>query len=147
VRVWHALSSYSINPWRPAVNTYERPGGLLKQPILWLLGGLMIGIGFVGAFSGGLLLLLIGAIVLILTARRYRGQWRGWSASIYAAGASIALFLSPYVFKESRCVQSTDSGCYYTFTVVVFGSALFLALAGLALGVMEIRRWRRSASS
>lgn len=106
----------------------------------------MIGIGFVGAFSGGLLLMLIGAVVLVLTARRYSGRWRGWSASIYAAGASIALFLSSYVFKGSRCVQNSDTGCYYTFTVVVFGAALFLALVGLVLGVIEIRNWRRSAS-
>jgi hypothetical protein len=119
----------------------------LRQPILWLLGGLMIGVGFVGAFSGGLLLMLIGAVLLVFTARSYRGRWRGWSASIYAAGASIALFLSPYVFKESRCVQNNDTGCYYTFTLIVFGAALLLALVGLALGVMEIRRWRRSVSS
>jgi hypothetical protein len=119
----------------------------LRQPILWLLGGLLIGIGFVGAFSGGLLLMLIGALVLVLTGRRYRGRWRGWSAGIYAAGASIALFLSPYVFTESRCVQNSDTGCYYTFTVVVFGVALLVALLGLALGVMEIRRWLGSASS
>ena len=118
----------------------------MRQPLLWLIGGLLIGIGFVGAFSGGLFFLLIGVAVLVFTARRYRRHWRGWSAAIYAAGASIALFLSPYVFKESRCVQSTDSGCYYTFTLVVFLSALAVALAGLVLGVMEIRRWRRSAS-
>jgi len=119
----------------------------LRQPILWLIGGLLIGIGFVGAFSGGLLFLLAGAVVLVLTARRYRERLRGWSAAVYAAGASIALFLSPYVFKESQCVQSTDPGCYHAFTLAVFAAAVFLALVGLVLGVIELRRWRRSASS
>ena len=118
----------------------------MRQPLLWLVGGLLVGLGFVGAFSGGMPLLLVGAAILIYTARRYRRRWRGWSASIYAAGASIALLLSPYVFKESRCVQSTDSGCYSTFPLVVFVIALLLALAGLVLGVLEIRSWRRSAS-
>lgn len=118
----------------------------MRQPLLWLIGGLLIGIGFVSAFSGGLPLFLIGVAVLVFTARRHRRRWRGWSASIYAAGASIALLLSPYVFKESRCVQSTDSGCYYTFTLVVFVGGLILALAGIVLGVMELRSWRRSAS-
>jgi asparagine N-glycosylation enzyme membrane subunit Stt3 len=146
VRVWHALSFYSINPWRPAVNTHERIGGSLRQPILWLVGGLLIGIGFVGAFSGGLLFLLVGAVVLVVTARRYRGHLRGWSAALYATGASIALFLSPYVFKGSRCVHRTDSGCYHAFTLAVFAAAVFLALVGLVLGVLELRRWRRSAS-
>lgn len=118
----------------------------MRQPLLWLIGGLLIGVGFVGAFSGGLTLLLIGIAVVVFTARRYRRHRRGWSAAIYAAGASIALFLSPYIFKESRCVQKTDSGCYHTFTLVVFLVALFLAAAGLVLGVIEIRSWRRSAS-
>lgn len=107
----------------------------------------MLGVGFVGAFSGGLLFLIIGLGVLVLTARRYRGSWRGWSGAIYGAGASIALLLSPYVFRSSRCVQKTDPGCYQAFTVGIFVAALSLTLIGLVLAIFELRRWRRSASS
>ena len=147
MRVWHALSSYSINPWRPAVNTYECIGGLLTQSLLWLIGGVLVGLGFVSAFGGGLLFLLLGVAILAITARRYRRRWRGWSASLYGAGASIALLLSPYVFRESRCVQKTDAGCFQVFNIAVFGLAVCLALAGLILGVIEIRRWHQSSTS
>ncbi|HEY0493463.1 MAG TPA: hypothetical protein VGD57_08345 [Candidatus Dormibacteraeota bacterium] len=118
----------------------------MRQPILWLVGGLLSGVGFVSAFGGGLPLLVIGVAILIATGARNRRHLRGWSAAIYAFGAAVALFLSPYVFRQSRCAQNTDAGCYQAFNLAVFLMAVGLALLGLVLGVVEIRRWHRSAS-
>jgi hypothetical protein len=121
----------------------------MRQPLLWLLSGLLIGVGFVTAFGGGSFLLLVGVVLAIgLTIKyRYRRRWRGWSALPYGIGASVALFLSPYVFRPSPCVQKPAASCYQGFTVGVFVAAVALALAGLALGVWEVRHWRRARLS
>ncbi len=119
----------------------------MRQPILWLLSGLLIGVGFVSAFSGGLILLIIGIVVVVVTARRYRGHWRGGSGALYGFGATVALILSPYVFRPSPCSKFSDVGCYHGFTTAVFAVAVVLAVAGLVLAVVELRRWRASFSS
>lgn len=143
MRVWHALNSYSINGWRPAVNTHEPGVSRLRQPILWLISGLLLGFGFVSVFSGGLLLLIIGVAIAITLAIRYRGRRRGWSGLVYGTGASVALVLLPYVVRPPRCVHSADPGCFQTVTLIVFLVAVALALAGLGLAIVELRRWRR----
>ncbi|MDQ6710298.1 MAG: hypothetical protein M3Z11_07040, partial [Candidatus Dormibacteraeota bacterium] len=94
----------------------------------------------------GSLLLLVGfALAIGLAIKyRYRRRWRGWSALPYGLGSSVAILLLPYVLRPSPCVQTSVVGCYQAFTIGVFLAALLLALAGLALGVLELRRWRRS---
>ncbi len=118
----------------------------VRQPLLWFVSGVLIGVGFVSAFSGGGLFLLVGlglAVGLALK-YRYRRRWRGWSALPYGVGASVAIFLLPYVLRPSPCVQQASVGCYEGFTIGVFIVAILLALAGIGFGLMELRRWRRS---
>jgi hypothetical protein len=129
--------------WRPAVNTHEPGVSRLRQPILWLLSGLLLGLGFVSAFSGGLLFLVGGLAIAITLAFRYRGRRRGWSGLVYGTGASIAVLLLPYVVQPPRCVQSSDPGCFQGITLVVFLLAVAVAAAGLGLAMVELRRWRR----
>jgi len=121
----------------------------VRQPLLWLLSGILIGLGFVSAFSGGLLFLLVGlALAAGLGLKyRHRRRWRGWSALLYGAGASVALILLPYVLRPSRCVQNSAAGCYEAFTIGVFVVAVLLALAGLGFGLLELRRWRRTTGA
>ncbi|GAC1478950.1 MAG: hypothetical protein PVSMB9_01980 [Candidatus Dormibacteria bacterium] len=119
----------------------------MRQPILWLASGLLIGFGFVSAFTGGLVFLLGGTVIGIGTAVRNRRRLRGWSALLYGFGASVALLLSPYVIRQSPCVHSSDAGCYRAFNLAVFLAAVLLAVTGLILGSLEVLRWRRSTAS
>ena len=115
----------------------------MRQPILWLISGLLIGFGFVSVSSGGLLLLVVGVAIAITLAVRYRGRRRGWSGLVYGTGASVSLVLLPYVVRPPRCVHSSDPGCFQAVTITVFLVAVALALAGLGLAIVELRRWRR----
>ena len=115
----------------------------MRQPILWIVSGILIGIGFISAFSGGLLFLVAGLSIGIVLFVRYRGRRRGWSGVIYGIGASIALVLLPYVVRPPRCVHDGDPGCFQAFTVGIFLAGVALALAGLGLAIVELRRWRR----
>jgi len=121
----------------------------MRQTFLWLLSGLFIGVGFVTAFSGGALFLLIGVVLAFGLGMkyRYRRRWRGWSALPYGAGASVALLLSPYVVHPPPCVHKSGGSCYQGFTVGVFVAAAVLALAGLGLGALEVHRWRRNRAN
>ena len=115
----------------------------MRQPILWIVSGILIGIGFISAFSGGLLFLVAGLSIGIVLFVRYRGRRRGWSGVIYGIGASIALVLLQYVVRPPRCVHDGDPGCFQAFTVGIFLAGVALALAGLGLAIVELRRWRR----
>lgn len=121
----------------------------MRQPLLWLLSGILIGVGFVSAFSGGLLFLVVGLVLAgwLWNKYRYRNRWRGWSGLLYGLGASVALLLFPSLLRRSPCVQGTGSGCYQAFTVGVFVVAVGIALAGLGFGILELRRWRRSTGA
>lgn len=118
----------------------------MRQPLLWLLSGILIGVGFVSAFSGGLLFLVVGLVLAAWLGikYRYRHRWRGWSGLLYGLGASVAVLLFPSLMRPPPCLHGTGSGCYQVFTNGVFLIALLVAVTGLALGVLEIRRWRRS---
>jgi len=117
--------------------------GNIRQPLLWLVAGVLIGIGFVSAFSGGALLLLAGlALTVILLVRNRRGR-RGWPALLYGAGITTALLLLPYVLGPTSCVAGTGAGCYQAFTVGTFAIAMVIALTGLTFAVVEVRRGRR----
>src|SRR6266704_991482 len=64
---------YSINGGRPAVNICEALLGNIRQPLLWLVGGVLVGIGFVSVFSGGGLLLLAGLAGAAVRGRGHDG--------------------------------------------------------------------------
>jgi len=51
--------------------------------------------------------------------------------------------LLPYVVQPPRCVHSSDPGCFQAVTLIVFLVAVALALAGLGLAIVELRRWRQ----
>ncbi len=140
---------YSITTCRRAVNSCQFVlilSNTVRQPLLWVLSGILIGVGFVSAFSGGLLFLVVGLVLAAWLGikYRYRRRWRGWSGLLYGSGASVALLLFPSLLRQPPCVQGTGSGCYQGFTTGVFLVALALALAGLGFGILELRGWRRS---
>lgn len=116
---------------------------IIKQPLLWLASGILIGTGFVSAFSGGWLLLLAGLVIALVMAIRFRHRWRGWPAILYGAGASITTLLLPYVLHPPPCVAGSGSGCYQAFTIDVFVVAVVLAAVGIGLAIVEVRGWRR----
>ena len=117
---------------------------IIKQPLLWLISGILIGIGFVGAFSGGSLLLLVGLIIAVTLFFRTRGHRQGWPALLYGTGVTTAVLLWPYLARPSPCVGGAGAGCYQAFTATIFGVALVLAGAGLAFAVIELRHRGRS---
>jgi hypothetical protein len=134
---------YSINGWPTAVNIGEAVLGNIRQPLLWLVSGVLVGIGFVSAFSGGLLLLLAGLAIAVTLFVRNRARRRGWPALLYGAGITTALLLLPYLVGPSPCVSGAGAGCYEAFTVGTFAVAMLLALTGLAFAVVEVRGARR----
>ena len=117
---------------------------IIKQPLLWLASGVLIGIGFVSAFSGGTLLLIAGLAMAVALFFRTRGHRQGWPALLYGTGITTALLLLPYVVRPSPCVAGSGAGCYQAFTAAVFGVAVVLAGAGLVFAVIELRGARRS---
>jgi len=135
---------YSINGQPPAVNICASGLESIRQPLLWLFSGVLIGIGFISLFSGGTLLLLAGLLLGVVLFFRHRGRWQGWPALLYGAGITAAVLLLPDIVRPAPCVAESATGCYRTFTAAVFGVALVLAVAGLALAVVELRRSRRS---
>ena len=112
--------------------------GNIRQPLLWLVAGVLIGIGFVSVFSGGALLLLAGLALAVILFLRNRGGRRGWPALLYAAGVTTALLLLPYVLGPTSCVAG--AGCYQAFTVGTFAVAMVVAVTGLVFAVIEVRR-------
>jgi hypothetical protein len=115
----------------------------IRQPLLWLISGVLVGIGFVSVFSGGVLLLLAGLAIAVTLFVRNRAHRRGWPALLYASGVTTALLLLPYVLSPPQCVAGSGTGCYQAFTVGTFAVAMVLALAGLAFAVVEVRRSRQ----
>jgi hypothetical protein len=107
-----------------------------------LVSGVLIGIGFVSAFSGGILLLLLGLVIGVTLFIRRRGRRQGWPALLYGAGVATAVLLSPYVFQAPQCASDSGAGCYQAFTVGTFAVAVIVALAGLAFAIVELRRGR-----
>lgn len=116
---------------------------IIKQPLLWLASGILIGTGFVSAFSGGWLLLVAGLAIALTMTIRFRHRWRGWPALLYGAGVSIATLLLPYLLHPQPCVAGSSSGCYQAFTISVFAVAVVLAALGIGLAIVELRGWRR----
>jgi hypothetical protein len=116
---------------------------IIKQPLVWLASGILIGTGFVTAFSGGRLLLLAGFVIAVTMAIRFRHRWRGWPAILYGAGASVATLLLPYLLHPPPCVGGSSSGCYQAFTIGVFVAGVVLAAVGIGLAIVELRGWRR----
>jgi hypothetical protein len=131
-----------INGWPPAVNICAVVLENIRQPILWLASGALIGIGFVSFFSGGGLLLLAGLAVSVTLFFRNRGRLQGWPALLYGAGITAAVLLLPYVLRPSPCVAG-GAGCYQGFTIGTFTVALVVALTGIGFAVLELRRGRR----
>lgn len=103
---------------------------------------MLIGIGFVSVFSGGIVLLLLGLLIGATLFIRRRRRRRGWPALLYGAGVATALLLAPYVFQAPPCVGSGGAGCYQAFTIGTFAVAVLVALVGLALTIVEVRRGR-----
>ena len=116
----------------------------IRQPLLWLFSGVLVGSGFVSVFSGGALALLAGLVIAVILYRRNRGHRRGWPALLYGAGISVVLLLLPYVVRPSPCVAGTGPGCYQAFTIVTVLVAVVVALIGLGFAVLELRRGPRS---
>ena len=115
---------------------------IIRRPIPWLISGVLIGIGFFSAFSGGILLLLAGLVIGITLFIRRRGRRQGWPALLYGAGVATAVLLLPYILQPSPCSAGRGSGCYQAFTIGTFAVAVIVALAGLAFAVVELRRGR-----
>ena len=113
---------------------------IIRRAVPWLISGVLIGVGFFSAFSGGSLLLLIGLIIAVTLFIRRRGHRHGWPALLYGAGVTTALLLLPYVLKPPPCASGVGAGCYQAFTIGTFAVALIIALAGLAFTVIELRR-------
>lgn len=115
----------------------------IRQPLLWLLAGVFVGIGFVSVFSGGGLLLVGGLAVAITLFIRNRDRRRGWPAVLYGAGVTTDLLLLPYLLRPPKCIAGSGEGCYQAFTVGTFAVGLVMASTGLVFAVFEIRRSRQ----
>lgn len=115
---------------------------IIRRAIPWLIAGVLIGIGFVSGFSGGVLLLLIGLAMGVTLFIRRRGRRQGWPALLYGAGVATAVLLAPYVVQPPPCLDGRGAGCYQAFTIGTFAVAVMLALAGLAFAILELRRGR-----
>jgi len=113
---------------------------IIRRPIPWLISGVLIGIGFFSAFSGGLLLLLAGLVIGVALFVRRRGRRQGWPALLYGAGVAMAALVLPYVLQPPPCVNGGGAGCYQAFTIGTFAVAIVVALAGLAFAIAELRR-------
>jgi hypothetical protein len=113
---------------------------IIRRPIPWLFSGVLIGIGFFSAFSGGLLLLLLGLVIAVTLFIRRRGRRQGWPALLYGAGVTTAVLLLPYIVQAPPCLAGRGAGCYQGFTVGTFAAALVVALAGLVFAFLELRR-------
>jgi hypothetical protein len=113
---------------------------IIRRAAPWLVSGVLIGIGFFSAFSGGSLLLLIGLVIAVTLFIRRRGHRQGWPALLYGAGIATAALLLPYVLQPPPCASGVGAGCYQAFTVGTFMVALIVALVGLAFTVVELRR-------
>jgi hypothetical protein len=107
-----------------------------------LISGVLIGIGFFSAFSGGVLLLLLGLAIAVTLFIRRRGHRQGWPALLYGAGVATAALLLPYILQPPACSAGSGSGCYQAFTTGTFAVAVIVALAGLAFAIVELRRGR-----
>src|SRR2546430_17227482 len=105
----------------------------MKQAGLWLAGGILVGAGFYGLFSGGGLLLVAGFGLGAYLAFRYRRAARGWSGFVYGAGATAAVLLLPYVLHPPPCPRGS-AGRYQAFPHLPFLAPTPVASAGLALG-------------
>lgn len=116
---------------------------MIRQAVLWLIAGVLIGVGFVSVFSGGVLLLLVGLVIGVTLFVRNRGHRRGWPALLYGAGIATAAPLLPYVLAPPPCRAGVGSGCYQAFTVATFAVAVAIAVTGLAFAVLEMRRGSR----
>lgn len=103
---------------------------------------MLIGIGFVSAFSGGILPLLLGLLMAVTLFLRRRGHRQGWPALLYGAGVATAALLLPYLLQPPPCVNGGGAGCYQAFTIGTFAVAVIVALAGLAFAIVELRRAR-----
>ena len=103
---------------------------------------MLIGIGFFSAFSGGILLLLLGLAIAATLFFRRRGHRQGWPALLYGAGVATAALLLPYILQPPPCSAGSGSGCYQAFTTGTFAVAVIVALAGLAFAIVELRRGR-----
>jgi hypothetical protein len=113
---------------------------IISRPVPWLICGVLIGIGFFSAFSGGLLLLLLGLALAVALFIRRRGRRQGWPALLYGAGVSTAVLLSPYILQPPPCASGRGAGCYQAFTVGTFAVAVMVAIAGLLFACLELRR-------
>ncbi|TMC65432.1 MAG: hypothetical protein E6J16_04080 [Chloroflexota bacterium] len=116
---------------------------IIRRPVPWLISGVLIGIGFFSAFSGGLLLLLLGLVLAVALFVRRRGRRQGWPALLYGAGVSTAVLLSPYILQPPPCASGRGAGCFQAFTVGTFAMAVVLALTGLLFAFLELRRGPR----
>ena len=115
---------------------------IIRRAVPWLISGVLIGIGFFSAFSGGSLLLLLGLVIAVTLFIRRRGHRQGWPALLYGAGVATAALLLPYVLQPPPCVSGSSAGCYQAFTVGTFAVAVIVALIGLAFAVVELLRGR-----
>jgi hypothetical protein len=105
-----------------------------------LLSGVLIGIGFFSAFSGGIILLLLGLAIGVTLFIRRRGHRQGWPALLYGAGVATAVLLFPYILDPAPCSAAGGSGCYQAFTIGTFAAAVIVAFAGLTFAIVELRR-------
>jgi hypothetical protein len=112
---------------------------IIRRAAPWLVSGVLIGIGFFSAFSGGILLLIAGLVIAVTLFIRRRGRRQGWPAILYGAGVATALLVLPYVLQPPPCPTGSAAGCYQGFTVGTFVVALMVALAGLAFAILELR--------
>ena len=106
-----------------------------------MISGVLIGIGFFSAFSGGIVPLLAGSILGVALFIRRRGRRQGWPALLYGAGIATALLLLPYILQPRPCANGS-AGCYQAFTIGTFAVAIIVALAGLAFAIVELRAGR-----
>lgn len=127
-----------------------------KRILFWGISGILVGFGWVGAWTIGLPFLLVGTVMTLYGMVKIgpRGFW----AALVGFGAIPAYFMLSSYFLSDRCLPSegmmlTPNGSVTSLSCSYIPDSYFstglgfgiIALVGIACGLVDM--WRGSAAN